>query len=51
MRREHIEQEFGKQNIPFAFFDAVTPDRIDEVAKNLILLWIDPLKQNYLMEK
>ena len=33
VRRKHIEQEFGKQNIPFAFFDAITPDRIDEVAK------------------
>ena len=24
-RRKHIEQEFGKQNIEFEFFDAVTP--------------------------
>ncbi|QEY27033.1 glycosyltransferase family 25 protein [Neisseria zalophi] len=24
-RRAHITQEFGKQNIPFEFFDAVTP--------------------------
>ncbi|BFU61066.1 MULTISPECIES: glycosyltransferase family 25 protein [Rodentibacter] len=32
-RRKHIEQEFGKQNIPFMFFDAITPDRIEEVAK------------------
>lgn len=25
-RREHIRQEFGKYNIPFEFFDAVTPE-------------------------
>lgn len=38
-RRKHIEQEFGQQNIPFSFFDAVTPDRIEDVAKkfNIIL--------------
>ena len=32
-RRKHIEQEFGQQNIPFSFFDAVTPDHIEDVAK------------------
>lgn len=32
-RRKHIEQEFGKQNIPFEFFDAVTPSTIEEVAR------------------
>ena len=32
-RRKHIEQEFGRQNILFSFFDAVTPDRIEDVAK------------------
>ncbi|QPB43670.1 glycosyltransferase family 25 protein [Rodentibacter haemolyticus] len=32
-RRKHIEQEFGKQNIPFVFFDAITPERIEEIAK------------------
>ena len=38
-RRKHIEQEFGQQNILFSFFDAVTPDRIEDVAKkfNIIL--------------
>ena len=38
-RRKHIEQEFGWQNILFSFFDAVTPDRIEDVAKkfNIIL--------------
>ena len=38
-RRKHIEQEFGRQNILFSFFDAVTPDRIEDVAKkfNIIL--------------
>lgn len=32
-RRKHIESEFGKQDIPFEFFDAITPDFIDEKAK------------------
>ncbi|OOF57590.1 glycosyltransferase family 25 protein [Rodentibacter myodis] len=32
-RRKHIEEQFGKQNIPFAFFDAITPDQIEDVAK------------------
>lgn len=32
-RRNHIIQEFGKQNIPFEFFDAITPDLIEEKAK------------------
>lgn len=32
-RREHIIQEFGKQNIPFEFFDAITPDLIEEKVK------------------
>lgn len=32
-RRKHITEEFGKQNIPFAFFDAITPDLIEETAK------------------
>ena len=32
-RRKHITEEFGKQNIPFAFFDAITPDIIEETAK------------------
>ena len=38
-RRKHIEQEFDRQNILFSFFDAVTPDRIEDVAKkfNIIL--------------
>ena len=38
-RRKHIEQEFGRQNILFSFFDAVTPDYIEDVAKkfNIIL--------------
>ena len=33
IRRKHIEEEFGKQNIPFIFFDAITPDIIEETAK------------------
>ena len=32
-RRNHIIQEFGKQNIPFEFFDAITPDLIEKKAK------------------
>lgn len=32
-RRNHIIQEFEKQNIPFEFFDAITPDLIEEKAK------------------
>ena len=32
-RRNHIEQEFGRQQISFAFFDAITPEHIEEVAK------------------
>lgn len=27
-RRQHIQTEFAKQNIPFTFFDAITPDLI-----------------------
>jgi len=32
-KRRIIEQEFCRQNIPFSFFDAVTPDHIEDVAK------------------
>ena len=32
-RRKHITEEFCKQNIPFEFFDAITPDLIEETAK------------------
>ncbi|WP_150538724.1 glycosyltransferase family 25 protein [Actinobacillus vicugnae] len=32
-RRKHIISEFGKQNIPFEFFDAITPDLMEEKAK------------------
>lgn len=32
-RRKHITEEFGKQNIPFVFFDAITPELIEETAK------------------
>ncbi|OOF53967.1 glycosyltransferase family 25 protein [Rodentibacter trehalosifermentans] len=34
-RRKHIENEFGKQNISFSFFDAVTPSNIEKIAKKL----------------
>lgn len=36
-RREHIEKEFGKQNIPFDFFDALTPDLAKPLAEKMQL--------------
>lgn len=36
-RREHIRNEFGKHNIPFEFFDAVTPgDSLDNAMALLV---------------
>lgn len=32
-RREHIESQFGQQNINFTFFDALTPDLASRLAK------------------
>lgn len=29
-RRRHIAQEFGKQHVAFEFFDAITPDTLDQ---------------------
>ncbi len=34
-RREHISSEFGKFGINFDFFDAVTPDKIHQIAEAL----------------
>lgn len=34
-RREHITREFGKHGIAFTFLDAVTPERVPEVATML----------------
>lgn len=34
-RREHIKTEFGKQNIHFEFFDAVTPNDIEHISTQL----------------
>lgn len=34
-RREHITSEFGKQGIEFEFFDAITPNLIEETCKEL----------------
>ena len=34
-RREHISNEFGKQNVSFEFFDAITPSEIDATAQEL----------------
>ena len=36
-RREHIEKEFGKQNIPFDFFDALTPELAKPLAEKMQL--------------
>lgn len=36
-RREHIINEFGKQGIDFEFFDAITPDLLDETYQKLNL--------------
>ena len=43
-RRKHITEEFGKQNIPFAFFDAITPDLIEETAKKFNIIFDRSLK-------
>ena len=34
-RQAHIQQEFGKKNIPFTFFKAVTPIDTDSVYQQL----------------
>lgn len=34
-RREHINQEFGKQGIDFEFFDAVTPEQTPQLCQTL----------------
>lgn len=34
-RREHIINEFSKQGIDFEFFDAITPDLLDETCQKL----------------
>jgi glycosyl transferase, family 25 len=36
-RREHIQKEFGKQNIGFEFFDALTPDLAKPLAAKMSL--------------
>lgn len=36
-RREHISNEFGKKNVNFEFFDAITPNEIEATAKELDL--------------
>jgi glycosyl transferase family 25 len=38
-RREHIVQEFGKQNIGFEFFDALTPDLARPLAEKCSLIF------------
>ncbi|MDO4441603.1 MAG: glycosyltransferase family 25 protein [Moraxella sp.] len=44
-RRTHIRKEFSKQNIPFEFFDAITPNQLIETAQ---LLKID-LNKNQIL--
>lgn len=34
-RRAHIEDQFGKKNIPFHFFDAIEPSQIDAQAEKI----------------
>lgn len=34
-RRLHIQQQFDDQNIPFEFFDAVTPEPVQQMAQKL----------------
>lgn len=36
-RRKHIIREFGKHGIEFEFFDAITPDLIDDVCQKLTI--------------
>lgn len=36
-RRKHIVSEFGKHQVAFNFFDAITPDRINQIAEDLLL--------------
>lgn len=36
-RRKHITEEFGKQNIPFAFLMLSRPKLLKKLLKNLIL--------------
>lgn len=36
-RRQHIEDEFGKHNVTFEFFDALTPETVKEHASTLSL--------------
>lgn len=40
-RREHIQSEFGKQEIEFNFFDALTPDKAEILACDLGLSYIE----------
>ena len=43
-RREHIEKEFGKQQVDFNFFDALTPDLAKPLAEKMQL----KLQDNFL---
>lgn len=40
-RRNHIANEFGKQGIDFEFFDAVTPDLIEQYCQKLNIDLVD----------
>lgn len=43
-RREHIQNEFDKQNISFEFFDAITPNYIDEYCTKFDLTLANTIK-------
>ncbi|STZ08829.1 Lipooligosaccharide biosynthesis protein lex-1 [Moraxella caprae] len=43
-RRQHIITEFGKQNIDFEFFDAITPNYIDEYCTKFNLTLANTIK-------
>jgi len=40
-RRKHITHEFGKQDITFEFFDAITTNQLQEFSKKLDLLLVE----------
>ncbi|EGY51682.1 glycosyltransferase family 25 protein [Neisseria shayeganii] len=52
-RRSHIRQEFGRQQIPFHFFDALTPADLTSVAPRLLpnvqASLLSPIEQACLM--
>lgn len=45
-RKNHIRDEFSKQNIPFEFFDAITPTQNNDILSEHNLSISHPLTQN-----